>query len=101
MNFRILEIPNSSSCGYKSIEHCFFLHFDTHIYTCFSLQSSERLNFSLKNADILVQNVHFIEGHCINSGLKSEKNENLEKFYCFLQKLKTFFFNSLIEQTPR
>ena len=73
MNFRILEIPNLSSCGYKSIEHCFFLHFDTHIYTCFSLQSSERLNFSLKNADILVQNVHFIEGHCINSGLKTEK----------------------------
>ena len=86
MNFRILKIPNSSSCGYKSIEHCFFLHFDTHLYTCFSLQ----LNFSLKNADILVQNVHFIEGHCINSGLKSEKNENLGKFYCFLQKLKTF-----------
>ena len=73
MNFKILKIPNSSSCGYKSIEHCFFLHFDTHLYTCFSLQSSERLNFSLKNADILVQNVHFIEGHCINSGLKTEK----------------------------
>ena len=72
------------------------------ILTLYMLQPSIiwKIELSLKNADILVQNVHFIEGHCINSGLKSEKNENLGKVYCFLQKIKTFFLKFYNREDP-